>query len=118
MIGIDRATGRTITGVDQLASRLQQVFTTPKGARNRRRDFGSDVPTLLAHLLNPALVGVAKSYMFDAMLDPANGVTDFAAKKIGIQPTDSGCIVLLDGRWHGQDITVRVPLYELQSDNR
>ena len=78
----------------------------------------NDTRTLLAHLVNPAMVGVAKSYMFDALLDPTNCVTDFAAKQIGIQPTESGCIVLLDGRWHGQDITVRVPLYELQSDNR
>lgn len=110
MIGMDRRTGRTISGVAQLASRLQQVFTTQLGARNRRRRFGSNVPAKLGHNVNPVLLLTAKAEMFDALADPANGCTDFRARNIQLQATDTGFVAELSGRYTGADITVRVPL--------
>lgn len=110
MLGMDRRTGRFISGTEQLASRLLQVFTTPRAARARRRLFGGDVPDALARLTNQALVLQVKAAMFDAMLDPANGVLDFKATRIQFELVSDGLHAHIDGSWQGADITVRVPL--------
>ncbi len=110
MLGMDRRTGRFISGTEQLASRLLQVFTTPRAARARRRLFGSDVPDSLARLTNQALVLQVKAAMFDALLEPANGVLDFKATRIQFEIVGDGLHAHIDGSWQGADITVRVPL--------
>lgn len=110
MIGMDRRTGRTISGTQQLASRLQQVFTTQLAARNRRRTFGCQLPAMLGHNVNPGLLLSAKAEMFDALADSSNGCRDFRARNIQLQATETGFIAELQGRYRGEDITVRVPL--------
>lgn len=110
MIGMDRRTGRTISGTQQLASRLQQVFTTQRASRNRRRAFGCQLPSLLSHNVNLSLLLTAKAEMFDALADPNNGCSDFSAHNIQLQATEAGFIAELQGRYRGADITVRVPL--------
>ena len=110
MIGMDRRTGRTISGTQQLASRLQQVFTTQRAARNRRRAFGCQLPSMLGHNVNHGLLLSAKAEMFDALIDPKNGCSDFNANNIQLQATEAGFIAELKGRYRGEDITVRVPL--------
>lgn len=79
MLGMDRRTGRFISGTEQLASRLLQVFTTQNSSRTRRRLFGSNVPDALARLTNQALVLQVKAEMFDAMLNPAQWCARFQA---------------------------------------
>ncbi|NHT35797.1 phage baseplate protein [Aeromonas hydrophila] len=112
MLGMDRRTGRFISGTEQLASRLLQVFTTQNSSRTRRRLFGSNVPDALARLTNQALVLQVKAEMFDAMLNPANGVLDFKPTRIQFEVVNDGLHAHIDGRWRGSDITVRVPLYD------
>lgn len=109
MIGIDRRTGRTISGVDQLASRLLQVFSTQLASRYRRRQFGSNCPKLLAELTNQGMLLQLKGAMFDAMLNPSNGVLDFNATQIQFQVDGGEVHAHINGKWKGSDITVRVP---------
>lgn len=112
MIGMDRRTGRTISGIDQLASRMLQVFTTQAGSRIRRREFGGTVPDALGNLINHENILISKAAMFDALASAKNGMDDFDAKEIQIQPADGGLIVYVSGQWQGTDITVPVPLYD------
>ncbi|MBF4218597.1 phage baseplate protein, partial [Vibrio anguillarum] len=39
MIGIDRRTGKMLTGFDQFVSRVTQVMSTRIGSREKRRNF-------------------------------------------------------------------------------
>lgn len=112
MLGMDRRTGRFISGTEQLASRLLQVFTTQLSSRARRRQFGSLAPDALAKLTNQATVLELKAAMFDAMLEPANGVLDFKATRIQFEIVSDGLRAHIDGSWKGADITVRVPIYD------
>lgn len=112
MLGMDRRTGRTISGTEQLASRLLQVFTTQLASRPRRRQFGSTAPDALAQLTNQATVLQLKAAMFDAMLLPDNGVMDFTAKRIQFEVIGESLHAHIDGSWRGADITVRVPIYD------
>jgi uncharacterized protein len=112
MLGMDRTTGRTIGGTEQLASRLLQVFTTQANARHRRRQFGSKAPDALAHLTNQGTILQLKAEMFDAMLNPDNGVLDFSATKIQFEVVDDGLHAHIDGAWQGAEITVRVPIHD------
>ncbi|ECV6025601.1 phage baseplate protein [Salmonella enterica] len=110
MLGMDRRTGRAIDDTEQLISRLAQVMTTPKGARNRVRDFGSDVPKYFSANLNPTTALLMKSAAFSALKEPVNGMLDFDCSKITIQPTETGCFMLFTGKFNGKTTTVSVPL--------
>lgn len=112
MLGMDRRTGRFISGTEQLASRLLQVFTTQLASRPRRRQFGSNAPDALANLTNQSTILQLKAEMFDAMLNPACGVLDFKATKIQFEVADGGLHAHIDGEWKGADITVKVPIYD------
>ena len=43
-IGMDRSTGRTVTGTDHLAQSVGDILTTRIGTRVERRAYGSTVP--------------------------------------------------------------------------
>lgn len=110
MLGMDRLTGRAIDDTDQLISRLAQVMTTPKGARNRIRDFGSDVLLHLSANLNPTTALLMKAAAFSALKEPINGMLDFDCSQITIQPTRDGCVMLFTGVFNGKTSVVSVPL--------
>lgn len=46
-LGIDRETGKTLTGWDHVLQSLQDIFVTPIGARIMREWYGSLVPKAL-----------------------------------------------------------------------
>lgn len=54
MNGMDRATGKPLSGDDHLAQSIADILTTPLGTRPMRRDYGSLLPELLDKPLNPA----------------------------------------------------------------
>lgn len=111
MIGMDRRTGRTISGLTQLASRMQQVMTTVVGSRVRRRQFGGDVPAALAQIVSPGMILTTKAAMFDALATNPS-VADFTAKNIQFQATETGLIAYVSGSWNGSDVNVPVPLHD------
>lgn len=41
MTGVDRATGKTLSGVDHLKQSILDILTTPVGSRVMRRAYGS-----------------------------------------------------------------------------
>lgn len=54
--GIDRKTGRLLTGFDHVMQSLDVIFTTHFGERVMRRWFGSFVPKLLGENMTPSTV--------------------------------------------------------------
>lgn len=110
MLGMDRLTGRAIDDTDQLTSRLGQVMTTPKGARNRLRDFGSDVLKYLSANVTPTNALLMKSAASSALHEPVNGLLDFDCSKINVYPRKGGCMIEFVGKFNGKTKTVSVPL--------
>ncbi|SDS49780.1 hypothetical protein SAMN05216198_2085 [Halopseudomonas litoralis] len=47
MIGMDRITGKRLTGIDHLRQSVTDILTTPIGSRVMRRDYGSLLPELI-----------------------------------------------------------------------
>lgn len=52
MIGIDKNTGKALSGLAHLKQSIEDILTTPKGTRIMRRDYGSELPRLVDHPLN------------------------------------------------------------------
>jgi len=52
MIGMDRHTGRTLSGDAHLAQSITDILTTPKGTLVMRRDYGSDLPDIIDRPMN------------------------------------------------------------------
>lgn len=53
MIGMNRTTGRPLSGVDHLVQSIDDRLSTPLGTRVGRRDYGSLVPEQLDQPNNP-----------------------------------------------------------------
>jgi hypothetical protein len=108
VIGIDRQTGRTLTGWQQLVSRVQQVMTTPIGAREKRRAFGSSVPTLQGKNMNDDLLMMAQVYAIEAFYNPENGLDDFQPTQCVATRRVGGLTLTISGIWQGQQSKMEV----------
>ena len=52
MIGMDRHTGRKLSGDAHLAQSITDILTTPKGTLVMLRDYGSDLPEIIDRPMN------------------------------------------------------------------
>lgn len=52
MIGIDKNTGKALSGLAHLKQSIEDILTTPKGTRIMRREYGSNLPRLVDNPLN------------------------------------------------------------------
>lgn len=43
MIGVDRRTGQSLSGLDHLKQSIEDILTTPLGSRRMRPDYGSNL---------------------------------------------------------------------------
>lgn len=110
MIGIDRKTGRQISGFDQLVSRITQVMTTPVGGRAKRPKFGSRVRDTLAANMSDSMLVRTQAAAIEAFYNPANGLQDFAPTSCVAVRHASGLHLYFEGRWQGRPVKFGVPL--------
>lgn len=75
-VGVD---GFVMDGWAHVHQSIQTILTTPIGARVMRRDFGSDIPSLV-----------------DAPMNAANIMALFAATAAALEPRQ------VDGFWYGE----------------
>lgn len=110
MIGMDRSSGRTLSAWEQFVSRVTQVMTTPLGAREHRRTFGSRVPETLGKTMSDELLLTAQAYAIDAFYNPDNGLTDFSVESCVASRRDAGAGVLLKftGVWRHERVQFEV----------
>uniref|UniRef100_A0A6M3J584 Putative baseplate protein n=1 Tax=viral metagenome TaxID=1070528 RepID=A0A6M3J584_9ZZZZ len=99
MIGMDRRTGRTLSGWEQFVSRAAQVMTTQLGSRERRRLFGSRVPELLGKITNDDLLLLAQAYAIAAFYEPINGLTDYKVTRCVASRHEAGVLLRFAGIW-------------------
>lgn len=102
MIGIDRKTGRTLTGWEQFLSRVTQVMTTQIGARNKYRSFGCQLPSTLSRNTSNATLALIQTYAMGAFMNEANGLQDFTPERVVAKRTAIGTLVTFYGTWKGQ----------------
>lgn len=54
MNGMDRTTGKSLTGTEHLRQSIADILTTPIGSRIMRREYGSLLPDMIDQPQNPA----------------------------------------------------------------
>lgn len=110
MIGIDRETGRTLEGFAQFVSRVTQAMTTPLGAREHRRAYGSQVPDTLGRTMSDDLLMQVQAAALEAFHNTANGLHDFMPDRVQATRGPQGVVVRFSGHWQYQHVTFEVPL--------
>lgn len=102
MKGIDRKTGRTITGWQLFVSHAGDVLTTQLGSREKRRNFGSRCPELRGKNNGPVNQMLMRSYVALAFMDPANGLKNrFKLTNVDVAATATGFAVKITGEYEG-----------------
>ncbi|MGI2002042.1 phage baseplate protein [Shewanella frigidimarina] len=102
MVGIDRLSGKKLTGFDQFVSRVTQVMSTQIGTREKRRNFGSKLPSLLSKPTSGSLLSLAQTYSMEAFLNAENGISDFKPNRVVATRHSNGITLRFEGKWNGQ----------------
>jgi hypothetical protein len=110
MIGIDRKTGKKITGINQLMSRIEQVMTTPFGGRRKQPKFGSDVRQALAENMTDNMLIKTQSSAIAAFYIEENGISDFKPTRCVAKRHSSGLHLYFEGNWQGYFIKLEDPI--------
>jgi phage baseplate assembly protein W len=106
MNGTNATTGKPLSGVDHLRQSITDILTTPIGSRVIRRDYGSDLPTLIDAPMN--LSTLSKIYAATAKAI-AKWEPRFKTTKISVSSAAPGQIIFdLTGNYlpDGQQITI------------
>ncbi len=67
MLGMDKHTGRAISGLAHLRQSIEDILTTPKGSRVMRRDYGSDLFALIDRPYSQIFVGEVTMAVSEAL---------------------------------------------------
>lgn len=111
MRGIDRETGKTLTGWPLFVSHASDVLTTQVGTRTKRRQYGSRCPELRGKNNGPYNQMLMRAYVAQAFENPDNGLKSrFELSFIGVAPTASGFAVSVRGKYNGVADTFEVPM--------
>ncbi|MFT4927014.1 MAG: phage baseplate assembly protein W [Phenylobacterium sp.] len=106
MIGMDKNTGKTISGLAHLKQSIEDILTTPKGSRVMRRDYGSDLFSLVDQPYSSAMVGDLTMAVSEALSlwEPR-----FELESVAVARVDSGKIALdIHGKYllNGETLTL------------
>ena len=91
MDGMDRNTGKTLSGIDHLKQSIQDILTTPIGTRVMRRDYGSELFSLIDAPLNKATKVDIYSATADAL---AKWESRFSLQQVDVFSEDSSSIAI------------------------
>lgn len=68
MTGMDRHSGRSLSGCDHVWQSVQNILTTPVGSRVMRRDYGSRIFELLDAPLTSSTISAITAATAEALL--------------------------------------------------
>ena len=114
MAGVNRLTGKPLSGWDHVAQSLGVLFTTPRLSRVMRRHLGSNVPRLVDAPMSPVTIIDVYAAMADAIrFEPRFQVSRFSV----VEATTAGQLTIaVEGiyfpRGHLGDFTVQEPKIE------
>lgn len=106
MIGMNKITGRQLSGIEHLQQSLTDLLTTPKGTRIMRADYGSDIPRLVDLPVNSELLLDLIAATADAI---AKWEPRFKVSQVNFSTiTESQVIISLSGKYlpEGRDVTL------------
>lgn len=89
MIGTDSATGKHLSGLDHVRQSITDILTTPLGSRVFRRDYGSNLFSLIDAPLNAATLVQMYAATAEAL---AKWEPRILVQKVGAERLDSGAI--------------------------
>ncbi len=67
MQGMNRSSGKTLSGVDHLRQSVADILTTRKGTRVMRRDYGSNILDLVDAPTNKSTLAAIRAETVDAL---------------------------------------------------
>lgn len=67
MQGVNKQTGRSLSGVQHVRQSVEDILSTRKGTRVMRRDYGSDLPLLIDRPVNQSLLAAIRAETVDAL---------------------------------------------------
>lgn len=103
MKGIDRRTGKTISGWRLFVSHAGDVLTTQLGSREKRREYGSRCPELRGKNNGPNAQMLMRAYVAEAFAKKANGLVDrFTLTRVDVDVIDAGFLVTIVGEYGGE----------------
>jgi phage baseplate assembly protein W len=91
MIGMDKRTGRAISGLAHLKQSIEDILTTAKGSRVMRRDYGADLFNLVDQPYSQGMVGEITMAVSQALLrwEPR-----FELQSVAVSKIDNGKLTL------------------------
>ena len=96
--GMDRATGREMSGLPYLRQRLADVVNTPIGTIVGRRAFGSRFFELVDRNVDDGFYMEAYTRLAEAINNPANGLDDFRLRDMRLyQPGEHHIEIAVTG---------------------
>ncbi len=106
MNGIDRKTGKSLSGIEHLKQSVNDILTTPKGSRVMRREYGSDLFKLIDRPINSDWLVDAYSAVAEALnrWEPRLKVSKVYAEQV-----NNGKIeIIIEGKYlpDGSPITI------------
>lgn len=107
-IGMGRATGRPLAGLDHLRQSIADILTTPIGSRVMRRDYGSALPELIDAPISPETVIDLYQATAEAL---ARWEPRFRLARVQVAQAAPGHVVLhLEGEALGEAAAIDVAL--------
>lgn len=110
MLGMQRDTGRSISGFDQFVSRVVQAMTTPLSSREHRRTIGSRLHETLALGTGDDTLMKVQAYALDAFYNKDNGLSDFTPDRVVATRSATGVVLQFSGVWKSRNVTFEVTL--------
>ncbi len=112
MIGLSRKTGQVLSGWALFIELVEDALTTQLGSRQKRRDYGSRLPELLAKNSGDDLLMKAQIYATETFIHPPNNLSHlFTASRIVARRHTSGIRLQITGDYNGQAATFEVPIH-------
>lgn len=108
MMGMNAATGRSLSGLPHIQQSINDIIMTPICSRLQRRSYGSEVPELIDQPLNGATrlrLYAATAYAV-ALWEPRINLTGLQLTR----DTSGEIALLLQGTADGQSVELAVPV--------
>ncbi|MCX4139362.1 GPW/gp25 family protein [Paraburkholderia sp. SEWSISQ10-3 4] len=106
LVGMDRQTGKPITGLAHLKQSIGDILSTRKGTRRERPEYGSDIPRMVDLPISRGWISSAQAEAARAVgrWEPRIKVSRVAVASI----VDGKVTFLIQGVYEGDDVVFEV----------
>lgn len=102
MIGLSRYTGQPLRGWALFTELAEDALSTALGSREKRRDYGSQLPALLSQPQSDSLLMQAQIHAAEAFSHPPNNLSHlFQPSRIQASRTPTGLRLQIHGDYTG-----------------